>query len=193
MRSRITILCGFLLFSVMSVTPAHAGPWSAFVAWLSDLDPKSGGIGIEMRLFCPKAEGPTIEGIPPQFACDLKQTQKWVIKSSAAFMLGTLNEDGGTVSVVPVLGIVEKEFTHRSLRYSLGAGVGLIHVGGTLVGGVTQPLLQARATIEIPKTGFGFRTEFNLLPKGFPAGAFAVGSSATGKEFALGLSVVYLR
>lgn len=191
MRSRITILCGFLLFSVMA-TPAHAGPWSAFVAWLSDLDPKSGGIGIEMLLFCPPSTG---SATTDRFKCerglpDGKVTHKFLVKSSAAVLLGTLNEDGGTIFVTPVLGIVEKEFQN----VSFGAGMGFIHVGGTLVGGVTRPLIQVgRITIDIPKTGFGFRTELNLIPKGFPAGAFAVGGAATGTEFAVGLSVVYLR
>lgn len=191
MRSRITILCGVLLFSGMFATPAHAGPWSAFVAWLSDLDPKSGGLGIEMALFCPIATGSTEQkAAPDQFACRVTDRHKVQIKSSAAFLLGTLNETGGTIFVVPVLGIVEKEY--KGVRF--GAGLGVIHVGGTLVGGVTQPLLQVfRVTVPIPRIDFGVRAEFNVLPNGFPAGAFGVGRAEQGAEFVLGISVIYLK
>jgi hypothetical protein len=193
MRSRIAILSGFLLFSVMFATPAHAGPWSAFVAWLSDLDPKSGGMGIEMSLFCP-ASTDTGKGqkAADRFECaiDSRDKQKFQIKSSAAFLVGTLNESGGTIFVVPVLGIVEKRYK----GVDFGAGLGVMHVGGTLVGGVTQPLIQVfRITVPIPKVEFGVRAEFNVLPNGFPAGAFQAGSAEKGAEFVLGLSVVYLR
>jgi hypothetical protein len=191
MRSRITILCGFLLFSVMAAAPAHAGPWSAFVAWLSDLDPKSGGIGIEMTLFCPPAKDSAVkepfECAPRDRTANIRH--KLLIKSSAAVLLGTLNEDGGTIAVVPVLGIAEWEFN----RVSVGAGLGAIHVAGTLVGGVTEPLLQARISVPIRKIGFAVRGELNLIPNGFPAGAFAVGSPATGTEVAFGLAFVYIK
>ena len=182
MRSRITIVCGFLLFTTMAATPAHAGYWSSFVAWLSDLDPKSGGLGVELSLFCPPAEGNA-----DRTACIADAAHRYEIKSSAAFLLGTLNEDGGTIFVAPVLGIVEKDYG----QVSVGAGLGFIHVGGTLVGSVTRPLAQVgRITVDIPKTTLKFRTELNLIPKGFPAGAFEVDSPETGTEFVVGLSVV---
>ena len=93
MRARFAILCGVLLFSIMVPTTAHAGSWSAFVAWLSDLDPKSGGIGIEMRLFCPGATGAAVPNVSAEFACDPDMEQKLVIKASAAILLGTLNDN----------------------------------------------------------------------------------------------------
>ena len=180
MRVRFAVLCGVLLFSVMSPATAHAGAWSAFVAWLSDLDPRSGGVGIEMRLFCPNAAG------PDRFDCDPATTHPVIVKASAAVLLGTLNEDGGTISVVPMLGSFELERKH----FSVGGGAGVIHVGGTLVGAVTRPLIQGQITFKIPNVGLGVRPELNVIPKGFPAGAFAVGAPATGTEVVPGLSVV---
>ena len=181
MRARFAILCGVLLFSIMVPTTAHAGSWSAFVAWLSDLDPRSGGLGVEMRLFCPNAVG------TDRFECDPDIRQTVVIKASAAILLGTLNDNGGTISVLPVLGSVETD-VHPNV--SIGAGAGVIHVGGTLVGSVTRPLIQAQATLKIPKVKLGIRPELNFIPKGFPAGAFAVGAPETGAEVVPGLSVV---
>jgi hypothetical protein len=182
MRRCFAILGGILLFSVMVPTTAHAGPWSAFVAWLSDLDPKSGGIGIETRLFCPAADGAA------RVACDLDTNQTVVIKASAAVLLGTLNDNGGTISVLPVLGSVETDINNY---LSVGGGVGAIHVGGTLVGAVTRPLIQAQATLKLRNAGLGIRGELNVVPKGFPAGAFAVGAPETGTEVVPGLSVVF--
>ena len=181
MRVRFAVLCGVLLFSVMSPSTAHAGAWSAFVAWLSDLDPKSGGIGIEMRLFCPNAVG------PDRFECGAATTHPVIFKASAAVLLGTLNEDGGTVSVIPMLGSVEFEHKH----FSFGGGAGVIHVGGTLVGAVTRPLIQGQVTLKIPSVGIGIRPELNVIPKGFPAGAFAAGAPDTGAEVVPGLSFVW--
>lgn len=183
MRARFAVLCGVLLFSVMSPSTADAGAWSAFVAWLSDLDPKSGGIGIEIRLFCPAEASP-----PARFACDPDTEQTVVIKASAAVLLGTLNDNGGTISVLPVLGSVETDVTNY---LSVGGGVGAIHVGGTLVGAVTRPLIQAQATLKIPNLGLGIRPELNVIPKGFPGGAFAAGAPATGTEVVPGVSVVF--
>jgi hypothetical protein len=180
MRVRFAVLCGVLLFSVVSPATAHAGAWSAFVAWLSDLDPKSGGVGVEMRLFCPNAIG------PDRFECGPATTHPVIFKASAAILLGTLNENGGTISVVPVLGSVEFEHTH----FSFGGGAGVIHVGGALDGGITRPLIQGQVTIKIPNVGLGIRPELNVIPKGFRAGAFAPGAPATGTEVVPGLSVV---
>lgn len=197
MRSRITVLFGVLLFSVLFATPAHAGPWSAFVAWLSDLDPKSGGLGIEMSLFCPPSTAASSQKPGAKFECALpdsrtreKDPHTFRIKSSVALLVGTLNETGGTIFVVPVLGIVEKQYS----KVHIGLGAGVIHVGGTLVGGVTQPLIQPlRITYPIPNVDFGVRFELNVLPKGFPAGAFATGAPEKGAEVAVGISVIYLR
>jgi hypothetical protein len=181
MRARFAILSGVLLFSVMSPSTAHAGPWSAFVAWLSDLDPKSGGIGVETRLFCPGESGAA------RWTCDPRTDQPIAVKASAAVLLGTLNENGGTISVLPVLGSIETDFTQH---VSAGLGAGAIHVGGTLVGTVTRPLFQAQATIRIPNVGIGVRPELNVIPQGFPAGAFAAGAPETGTEVVPGVSFV---
>ena len=183
MRASFAVLCGVLLFSVGLPTPAHAGAWSAFVAWLSDLDPKSGGVGVEMRLFCPSAPG----GGTARFDCDPATVQPVVIKASAAILLGTLNSDGGTISVIPVLGSVE---TDLGKYVSVGGGAGAIHVGGTLVGAVTRPLIQAQVTFKIPNVNLGVRPEVNVIPKGFDAGTFARGAPKTGTEVVPGLSVV---
>ena len=51
-------------------------------------------------------------------------------------------------------------------------------------------LLQAQATFRIPNVGLGVRPELNVIPKGFPAGAFAAGAPETGTEVVPGLSVV---
>jgi hypothetical protein len=187
MRARFAILCGVLLFSVMFPATAHAGPWSAFVAWLSDLDPKSGGIGIETRIFCPTLDDTPVNGVSPRFTCDPDTVPKTVIKASAAVLLGTLNESGGTISVLPVLGSLERDVTRE---FSFGGGAGVIHVGGTLVGAVTRPLIQFQATLKFPNVGIGVRPELNLIPKGFPAGTFAAGAPETGTEVVPGLSVV---
>ena len=186
MRSRITILCGFLLFSVMFVSPAHAGPWSAFVAWLSDLDPKSGGAGIELALGCAFSETTDVK-TREQFGCAPRGMSKTVFKTSAAALFGTLNEDGGTIVVAPVLLIVER----RLGSVYVGGGAGFIHVAGTLEGGVTRFLAQGRVTVPFPNKNFGFRAEFNVIADGFPAGAFAAGSAATGTEYPVALSIVY--
>ena len=192
MRSRITILCGFLLFSVMFVTPAHAGPWSAFISWLSDLDPKSGGLGLEFPIFCtPATRDPSAAKTvaPSKFACVRTDEPRLVVKGSAAFLLGTLNDNGGTMFAAPVLGIVEKQMR----QVYVGAGVGVIHVGGTLQGSITRGLLQLNVTYPIPKIQMGLRAELNIIPKGFPAGTFSPGSAETGAETVLGISFVYLR
>jgi len=190
MRARIAILSGFLLFSVMSATPAHAGPWSAFVAWLSDLDPKSKGLGLEMTLFCPPARGTNDQNADVKFECESSLGRKYLVKASAAVMLGTLNESGGTIFVVPVLGTVETQY--KSLF--VGAGAGVIHVGGTLVGGVSQLLIQpVRVTYRVPRVDLGIRAEVNVLTKGFPAGTFAVGAPEKGAEVAFGISVTYIK
>jgi len=186
MRSRITILSAFVLFTLMTAAPAHAGPWSAFVAWLSDLDPKTGGAGIELALKCAFAEGADVKA-REEFGCAPRGKSKVVVKTSAAALFGTLNEDGGTIVVAPVLGIVE---TRLGSVY-VGGGAGFIHVAGTLEGSVTRFLGQARITVPLPNKNFGFRAEFNVIAEGFPAGAFAVGSPATGTEFPVALSIVY--
>ena len=67
----------------------------------------------------------------------------------------------------------------------------MIHVGGTLVGGITRLLIQGQVTVKFPNIRLGVRPELNVIPKGFPAGAFAVGSPATGAEVVPGLSVVW--
>jgi hypothetical protein len=188
MRVRFAVLWGVLLFSVALPTTAHASGWSAFVAWLSDMDPKAGGIGIETRLFCPSAPAGPVNGVSPRFACDPDTNQKVVIRASAAILLGTLNENGGTIFVMPVLGSVETDVNEY---FSIGGGAGVIHVGGTLVGAVTTSLLQAQVTLKIPKVGLRVRPELNVMPEGFPAGAFAVGAPATGTEVVPGLSVVF--
>ena len=187
MRSRITILCGFLLFSVMVATPAHAGRWSAFVAWLSDLDPKSGGAGIELALGCAFSSAAADQTAKEQFGCAPRGKSTAVVKASAALLFGTLNEGGGTIVVAPVLGIVEK----RLGSVYVGGGAGFIHVAGTLEGGITRFLGQARVTVPLPNKNWGFRAEFNVIAEGFPAGTFGVGSSATGTEYPVALSVVY--
>jgi hypothetical protein len=186
MRSRITILCGVLLFSVMFATPAHASRWSAFLAWLSDLDPKSGGAGIELALKCAFAPDADAK-LKEQFGCAPRGKSTVTFKTSAALLFGTLNEDGGTIFVAPILAIVEK----RVGSIYVGGGAGFIHVGGTLEGGITRALLQARVTVPIRDSNFGFRAEFNVIPEGFPAGAFGVGRPETGTEYPVALSIVY--
>ena len=47
MRSRITIVLAAICLSLAAPRPAHAGGWAAFVAWISKLDPKVLGIGVE--------------------------------------------------------------------------------------------------------------------------------------------------
>lgn len=103
-------------------------------------------------------------------------------------LLGTLNENGGTIFVLPVLGSVERDVTPH---FSFGGGAGVIHVGGTLVGAVTRPLIQAQATLTIPNVGLGIRPELNVIPKGFPPGAFAPGAPDTGAEVVPGVSIVF--
>jgi hypothetical protein len=192
MRSRITILSGVLLFSLMLPTPAQAGSWSAFIAWLSDLDPKTGGAGLEFTIFCTP---PTTDSslpkpsAPSKFACVRTGDPRLVVKGSAAFLFGTLNDTGGTVFAAPALVIVEKQM--RNLY--VGAGAGAIHVGGTLRGGITRGLVQANVTYPIPKIQMGVRAELNVILKGFPAGTFRPGGPATGTEAALGISLVFLR
>ena len=90
--------------------------------------------------------------------------------------------------MLPVLGSVERDVNQY---FSFGGGAGVIHVGGTLVGAVTRPLIQAQATLKISKVGVGIRPELNVIPKGFPAGAFAVGAPDTGTEVVPGVSVVF--
>ena len=191
MRSRITILCGFLLFSGMLAAPAQAGPWSAFISWLSDLDPKTGGAGLEFPIFCTPATQvppPAKPGTLSTFACTGREP-RIVVKGSAAFLLGTLNDNGGTMFAAPVLGIVEKQWR----QVYVGAGAGVIHVGGTLRGGITRGLLQVNVTYPIPNIQMGLRAELNVIPRGFPAGTFRPGSTETGTEAVLGISFVYLR
>src|SRR5262245_14182622 len=147
MRARITILCGFLLFTGALATPAQAGPWSAFISWLSDLDPKSGGLGLEFPIYCtpPTEPPPTAREQKPaatSLACTRTGEPRQVAKASAAFLLGTLNSDGGTVFVVPTLGIYE--WQKRNVYFGFGGGA--IHVGGTLEGGITRGLIQANVT-----------------------------------------------
>ena len=183
MRARITILCGFLLFSPLLATPAQAGPWSAFISWLSDLDPKTGGLGIEFPIFCTPATQPlpTPKEQKPaasKWACTRTDENRFVVKGSAAFLLGTLNADGGTVFVAPGLLIVEKQMK----RLYVGAGAGAIHVGGTLQGGITRGLIQFNVTAPIPQAHLAIRFEVNVIPKGFPAGTFSPGSAETGNS-----------
>jgi len=193
MRTRITILCGFLLFSVMFVTPAQAGPWSSFISWLSDLDPKTRGAGLEFLIVCtpqskdpsgPSTQEATIFGCGPT-----ERPGRTVLKGSAAFLLGTLNDNGGTIFAAPVLVIVERQ--QKNFYY--GAGAGVINVGGTLKGGITRGLFQVNVTYPIPKVHIGVRAELNVIAKGFPAGAFSPTSAETGTEKLLGISIVYIR
>ena len=159
-------------------------PWSAFVAWLSDLDPKSGGIGIETRLFCPAEDSPSA-----RFACDPDRHQKAVIKASAAILLGTLNEDGGTISVMPVLGSVETDVNEHPLcRCRCGGDSRRRHARRLR----HEAAHSGSGHAQDPATsGLGIRPELNVIPKGFPAGAFAVGAPETGTEVVPGLSVVF--
>jgi hypothetical protein len=187
MRASLAVLCRVLLISVLLPTTAHAGPWSAFVAWLSDLDPRSGGIGIETRIYCPLAGDTLVNGVPAKYACDPDREQDVIIKASAAVLLGTLNESGGTISVLPVLGSVETDVTSH---LAVGGGTGVIHVGGTLVGSVTRSLIQVQATLKIPNVGLRVRPELNLIPNGFPAGAFTAGAPETGTEVVPGISFI---
>ncbi len=85
--------------------------------------------------------------------------------------------------------VVQRQTPH--VFWGLGAGV--IHVGGSLHGGITRGLLQANITYPIPKKPWGVRVELNVIPKGFPAGTFTVAGAPTRTERLVGISFVYLR
>jgi hypothetical protein len=183
-RVRFAVLCGVLLFSVVSPATAHASGWSAFVAWLSSLDPQSGGGGIEVRFFCPKAVGPA------RFDCDRATNHPVIFKASAAILFGERLAGGDRITVFPALGSVETDINDH---FSIGGGAGVIHVGGTLVDSVTKPLIQGQLTVKVmfSKLRLGIRPEVNVIPQGFPPGAFAVGAPATGTEVVPGVSAVF--
>ena len=184
MRVRFAVLCGVLLFSVVLPTTAHAGGWSAFVAWLSSLDPQSGGGGIEVRFVCPMAAGSA------RFDCDRATNHPVIFKASAAVLFGETLPGGDRIIVFPALGSVETDINNR---FSIGGGAGVIHVAGTFGDSVTKPLIQGQVTVKFMFSKFrlGIRPEVNVIPEGFPPGAFALGAPATGTEVVPGVSAVF--
>jgi hypothetical protein len=181
MRSRLTILCGVMLLSVLSPRPANASGWSAFVAWLSDLDPKSQGLGVEVSPFCRSHDSSDTCTYP-------KNKGDVMIRASTALLVGSVPGQVGKMYVWPVLGIVEVK---AASHLYVGGGLGAIRVGGIPAGDLTRPLLQGRVTVGLGPS-IGFRVEGNVIPRGFPANAFNNGKSATGTETVLGLSFVWM-
>jgi hypothetical protein len=174
MRSRLTILCGVILLSFLSPRPASASGWSAFVAWLSDLDPQSGGFGVDVpvRPFCKPGDRPS--------TCTESKDKRWpIFGASTALLVASVEGQPGKIYVWPALGVAE---WNVSKTLELGGGVGFIRV--------TNWLVQARATVALG-AGFSFRVEGNLIPRGYPADAFGPGKPATGTEFVPGLAFVW--
>jgi len=193
MRRLVPILCAAILLTVVAPRPAAAGPWSAFVAWLSDLDPKSGGIGMETA-FCRSRDVPQGTEVNKEnidfYHCTYPRQGSVFVKANYAITVGAANDQGARMYTVPVTFLAETRIKHTIIFPAVGAG--FIVVGGIPAGELTRFVFQARVTIPI-KGGTGVRFDYNLIPQGFPAGAFSAGSPATGAESVFGIAFVFLR
>ncbi len=179
MRSRVTILCGVILLSIVAPRPAAASGWGAFVAWLSELDPWSVGIGVEIPIkpLCSPLDPCTAQVHDP----------KPVFKTSAAVLVGSVEGQVGKMYVLPAAAILEWRLAEH---FYGGGGGGYLQVGGIPGGVVKQGFTQLRVTAIIK--GVGVRFEYNQLYKGFKENAFGNGKPATGKEPVFGLSVGWI-
>jgi hypothetical protein len=192
MRRGATILCAVILFSIVAPRQASAGAWSSFVAWLSNLDPKSFGLGTELPVNClPDKEPQVGQGQESDLEkkCVYPNSKRPVLVKVSTFLAVGPNKDHvGTMYVVPAVGLAE----WRLKRVYPAAGAGIIHVGGVPGGELTRELLQARVSVPTGK-GTAIRFDYNFIPRGFPAGAFEAGAPETGAESAIAIALAFLR
>ncbi|HUL72870.1 MAG TPA: hypothetical protein VLT86_07200 [Vicinamibacterales bacterium] len=202
MRRPVILISAVVLLTLAAPRPAAAGPWSAFVAWLSDLDPKSGGIGMETALCRSK---PVPQGVDPASVegqnirtCTYPAPGKLLVRANYAVTVGAADDQGARMYTVPVTFLAEyRPPSHEGnqepkVMFLPAAGAGFIVVGGIPAGDLTRFVFQLRATLRF-KGGAGVRVDYNLIPQGFPAGAFSAGSPKTGAESVWGIAFVFLR
>jgi hypothetical protein len=193
MRKRVMLVCAVTLFNVIAPRPASAGAWSSFVAWLSNLDPDSLGLGTEFPLCIPQRPDSTSDLEERKFkGCVYPAKGREVLwKVSASLNAGPVfgENEKGLMYTVPAVLLAEWKW----LGVYPAAGGGFIHVGGIEGGQQTRALLQARVTVPFKESGKGIRFDYNFIPDGFPAGAFQAGAPATGSEHVLGIAFVFLR
>lgn len=174
MRKGLTILSLLVAFSFYP-RPASAGVWDAFVTWLSELDPKSGGVigGMSENVHTSKSRG----------------TPSCSDQVSVSGQTGTLfgSADGNAVTVVPYYGVVE---FHCTGGFEIGGGFGGLSVFGAPVGhSLTKPIAVAQITASLGKN-WALRGGVMYTLQGFDAGDFGP-TSTGGRDAVLMLGIGY--
>ncbi len=174
MRSRLTILL-FLVAFTLYPRPASAGVWDAFVTWLSELDPKSGGV-----------IGGMSENVHTRSTLQTHSCANQVSISGQTGVLGG-SADGNAVTVVPYYFVVE---AHCTGGFEIGGGFGALSVFGAPVGhSLTKPIAVAQITASLGGN-WALRGGAMFTLQGFDAGDFGPASTG-GRDTILMLGVGY--
>ena len=193
MRSRWFIGLAVVLFSVASVRPAEANGWSAFVSWLSSLDPGSSkGFGVEFELTRLAKRDQT----PPPYFGQLSEPkgERFRIKASTSLLAGKQDGQIGKAYVWPVTVVLEVPLMNY---VHVGAGGGFLRVGGipgpnpapdATGTSVTTGLLNVRLTLAAQRH-VGVRLDYYRAIPGFDANVFGPNQRNTGQENVWGVSV----
>jgi len=159
MRSRLTIVLAAVVLSVVLPRPAHAGGWAAFLGWISKLDPKVVGIGVEGNVGEKDRQGAT----------SMKWIQKVKFNVEPAVELALEKTDDHLTSAF--MTFVMADLT-TSKNFDIGFGGGpLIAVNTPAESTIANLGLVARITA--PSTGkFAIRVAYLLIVPGFDADVF---------------------
>ena len=159
MRSRLTIVLAAVLMSVVAPRPAHAGGWAAFVAWISKLDPKVIGVGVEGN----------VGEMDRTSATSMKWIQKVKFNVEPSYELGLEKTNDHLVSAFTTF-VMADMTTSRNFDIGLGGGP-LIVVNTPNESTIANLGLVARITA--PSTGkFAVRVAYLLIVPGFDADVF---------------------
>ena len=159
MRSRLTIVLAAVFLSVVAPRPAYAGGWAAFVAWISKLDPKVVGVGLEGN----------VGEVDRTSATSMKWIQKVRLNIEPAYEISLEKTDGHLVQAFTTFVMADLA---TSKKFDLGFGGGpLVAVNTPAESAVVNLGLVARVTA--PSTGrFAVRVAYLLIVPGFDADVF---------------------
>jgi hypothetical protein len=190
MRSRMIFVLAALFLTLVVPRPAHAGGWTAFIAWLSKLDPgPSKGIGLEFTPQCLRKG--SFDVMTCTYPSGKPAFLKPVIRAEGQLLVGNVDNEVGHAMVFLAMGTADYL---RVSRVFIGSGGGALVVSG--IPGGHQTVLALRpvrvTVVASTRARIGFKAEWNWLPQGFPEGAFAAGAPKTGQESVVGVSFFWV-
>jgi hypothetical protein len=159
MRSRLTILLAAILLSVVAPRPAHAGGWAAFLAWISKLDPKVVGVGIEGNIGEVDRTSATSKtwiqkvrfNVEPGYEISLEKTNDRLVHAFTTFVMADVK-------------------TSKNFDIGLGGGP-LLAINTPTESTIANLGLVARITAP-SNTKFAVRVAYLLIVPGFDADVF---------------------